>query len=493
MKAIIFARVSTQEQMREGHSIPAQIEKMREYCKKYRIEIQSEYQIDESSTKDERKKFEIVLKEIKSSKECIALIIETIDRLQRSYTETVIFDALRKEARVELHFLRENLRISKDSNSNEIARWDLGVFMARNYVNQLSDNVKRSIQQKINMGQWISKAPYGYRNILNEDSKKELIVDPAAEKIVRKVYELYSTGSYSMRGVREKLAKDDGVKWSSGHLDAVLKNPFYHGQMLIKGKLFPHKYPPLISKIMFDRVQEIKKGFNKKRFKYAGLPYLYRGLIRCEACGLAITPEKHKGLVYYHCTQFNGKHGAQWLREEEITGQLSSVFAGLQIPEALLNQVLKSLRSIHDGKIDYQKNNQKALDEQRKIVTQRMNALYVDKLDGRITQYEYDNFYHSFREELAGIQAEQELLMDAEDNYFLTANYLLKLASRAKDLFISSEVTEKRQLVKLVLSNLRLKEKNLIFTVSEPFNTIRNMHDRTEMLPKQDSNLRHGD
>lgn len=42
-----------------------------------------------------------------------------------------------------------------------------------------------------------------------------------------------------------------------------------------------------------------------------------RGLLRCG--GLRITPEKHKGYVYYHCTQYNGKHEAKWLREEEIT------------------------------------------------------------------------------------------------------------------------------------------------------------------------------
>ena len=108
-----------------------------------------------------------------------------------------------------------------------------------------------------------------------------------------------------------------------------LSMQFYCGIMVWNDKMFPHRYPPLISTDLFKQVQQVKMNFNKKPVKYAGMPYIYRGLIRCAECGLAITPEKHKGHVYYHCTQYNGKHGAQWLREEEITKQLEKVFKNL--------------------------------------------------------------------------------------------------------------------------------------------------------------------
>ena len=97
---------------------------------------------------------------------------------------------------------------------------------------------------------------------------------------------------------------------------------FFHGIMIVKGKSYPHRYPTIISQTLFEKVQQVKASYNKKPFKFAGKPYIYRGLIRCAHCGLAITPEKHKGNVYYHCTQYNGKHGAKWLREEAITEQL---------------------------------------------------------------------------------------------------------------------------------------------------------------------------
>ena len=128
MKAIILARVSTLDQFIEGQSTSAQLDRAREYAKRKSFDVVKEYEFDESSTKDRRVKFEQVIEDIKKSKEPIALIVETVDRLQRSFKESVELDALRKEGKLELHFIRENLIIHKESNSSEIQRWDLAVL-----------------------------------------------------------------------------------------------------------------------------------------------------------------------------------------------------------------------------------------------------------------------------------------------------------------------------------------------------------------------------
>ena len=96
-KAIILARVSTEDQM-EGHSIPAQLDKARDYAKRKSLEVISEHQFDESSLKDQRTKFELVIDDIKKARETVALIVETIDRLQRSFKESVMLDSFRKSA-----------------------------------------------------------------------------------------------------------------------------------------------------------------------------------------------------------------------------------------------------------------------------------------------------------------------------------------------------------------------------------------------------------
>lgn len=78
------------------------------------------------------------------------------------------------------------------------------------------------------------------------------------------------------------------------------------------------------------------------------------------------------------------------------------------------------------------------------------------------------------------------LLQEAEDNYYITAKYLLELANRAYDLFVSSEVTERRQLIKLVLQNLRVEGKTVRYDALKPFDTILNCSDRQLWLPLVD-------
>src|SRR3984885_8385907 len=133
MKAILLARVSSKEQ-EEGQSIPAQERRLREYAVRKGLTVDQVFKITESSTKDTRKEFEKILGQIRKSKETIALVADTIDRVQRSFKESVILDELRKEGKVEIHFMREGLVLNIKSNSAQILCWDMGVMFVQSYV-----------------------------------------------------------------------------------------------------------------------------------------------------------------------------------------------------------------------------------------------------------------------------------------------------------------------------------------------------------------------
>src|SRR3989338_7952334 len=162
MKTVVLARVSTHDQ-EEGHSIAAQ-------------------------------------------KERVILVADAVDRVQRSFKESVMLDELIRAGKVEILFLRENLVISDKATSSQFMLWDFAVIGAKSYVQQLSDNVKRSLDYKVRNGQWIAKAPLGYRNERDPETHKSVIVlDKERDYSIKKAFELYATGSYSIMAITQQL------------------------------------------------------------------------------------------------------------------------------------------------------------------------------------------------------------------------------------------------------------------------------------------------
>lgn len=118
-----------------------------------------------------------------------------------------------------------------------------------------------------------------------------------------------------------------------------------------------------------------------------------------------------------------------------------------------------------------------------------LENLYIDKLKGRITEHDHDKFYNSLKEQRTDIEVQMTALQEADENYFLTSQCILQLVSQTKELFESSEVEQKRQLIKLLLQNLCIKGENMLWEVKKPFDLILNLVDSSEWCAQQDSNL----
>ncbi len=492
MKAIIIARVSTEEQREAGNSLPAQIARLEKYCRHKGFEIMKSFSFDESAYGDQRDEFDKIMDFVLAQKDKVAVCFDKVDRLSRNIFDkrNALLNVKILADKIELHFASERQIFSARMSAVEKFNQTIGLGLAKYYSDAISDNVKRAQEQKLRKGEWLAKAPYGYKNITLANSQTDIVLDEDPADIIKKMFALYATGAYSTETLCQKLKTDFSIKLSKSYVARILSNPFYYGEMVVKEKIYKHRYPPIISRILFDQVRQVKDSFNKQPFKYAGLSYMYRGLMRCGHCGLAITPEKHKGHVYYHCTQYNGKHGAKWLTEETITEQLGQVFKQLQVPQEVVAQIISTLSTVHQDKIKFHNTHFDKLMNEQKMATRMMDELYLDKLRGNITQDRYDRVYLSLRDQEADLSLQLERLKEAENNYFVTAKYILELANRAYDLFVSSEADEKRQLIRLVLSNLRIEDGSVRYDALKPFDAILNSADRLTWLGRKDSNLR---
>lgn len=478
MKIVILARVSTEEQL---GALAAQTTRLLDYVtdKGFEKKDQILFEFDESAYKTSRDKFEEVMDILRSSKEPIAICCDKVDRLIRNFTrELVDLEELRMSGILYMHFPADNIIIHKDSPASDCFRFTIAVSLAKYYSDSIRDNVKRKFEYKLRKGEIIGPAPYGYKNVDLSEDKKWVDIDPFPAKVVSSVYEWYAKGTYSMMELRSKVKDVYGVLLPNSKIDAMLKNPFYYGDMLVKGKLYPHCYETIIEKATFDKVQEIKKSHHKKKFKYAGLPYLYRGMLRCADCGCTITPERTKGHVYYHCTQHLGKHNAAYLREEELTRQFTQVFLDMTVPEQILEKMTSVLNTAHKNKAEMQKTLRSNFEAEYKKYQIRIEKMYEDQLDGRITIDMYDKKYKEYREQQEQIKQKISGLEVADDKYYITVTYLVKLINKAPELFARSEQQQNRQILQLVFQNLVLDGKNIRFNLKAPFDVIARCSDQ---------------
>lgn len=486
-KAVVLARVSSKEQ-EDGKSLIAQENNAKEYCVRNGLSILQVFSIVESSTQGTRKNFHMMLDFIREQKECIAIVSDTVDRFQRSFKETLELEPMLKAGKVELHFVSNGLVLHHEASANDISIWNMCVIMAQNYVLQLSDNTKRGLRQKIKDGEWCTKAPVGYENTIDEQGKKIIIIDPRTGPIIKKLFEMYATGNYSVQHLtdwlqREGIKSERGTPYSHSSIYSVLKNPFYYGVMKINGQKIPHVHGALISKELFDICQNVRLGYHKQHHNYGCKEFVFRGNITCADCGTLISPytkaRKTKAGIHYHtylmCSHYKAKKegfvcSAEPITEEYALEQIQSALEKIKIEPEILSVILEDLNNSTANEIEFLKNKEIAAKKRLPQINIQRNSLFSKQAAGLISE-EY------LEAQLQVLKEEEELLLKNIQNHSeeqakkaYTVESLLKLINKLPVIFKNcSKVEEKRAIINLVLSNVQLKGKNLEISYKKPF------------------------
>ncbi len=499
MKAIILARVSTKEQ-EDGHSIAAQKQRLIEHCERKGLNVLKIFEIIESSTRGKRTEFMAMLDFVKAQKETVAIVADAVDRFQRSFKESVMIDELRQKGQIELHFYRENMIINQNASSSDIMRWDFSVMGAKSYVLNLSENVRRSMDYMVRHGEWTSSAPIGYLNTRDPHGKAQIVLDPERAFLIRKLFEEYAVGCYSISGDLTRKAKEWGLTnktkarphLSSSQIHLILQNSFYHGEMLVKGKRYPHKYDQIITKELFDKCQEVRQGNTRpQHVKYSEKPFVFRGLIKCAVSGRRVTCDLKKGKhVYLISRDPQNPEKKVFVAEKNVLDQVQAVFQSFHLPDDLMAALTAHLKASHEAETGFHREAIESLRKEHDAILGRLNTLLDLRLDQSITRDEYDTKAQALKQRQHEIGVKLGEHGKGDDSFKTTVEALFSLASRAHDLFERSKIEQKRQLIAFVFSNLSLRGVNLEYSLRNPFQLMVGRHSYQEWSGRQDSNLR---
>ena len=508
MKAIIVARVSTEEQREAGNSLPAQLTRMQDYCERNGYSIIETFSFDESAYKTKRDEFDKIIACVNGTKEKVAVCFDKVDRLSRN-----IFDkrvALLYERavddKIELHFVSDNQVINNKMSAGDKFAFGMKLGLSKYYSDAISDNVKRAFEQKRRNGEWTSAVRLGYLNVsldAEQRLRKDIIIDPERGHLIQKLFELYATGNYSLETLRIKmiemgLVSQKGFKPSKSCIDNILNDTFYCGvAMSKKYGSFPHRYPRLITRELFDRCQEIRLNRVKMPNKALSKDFIFKGLLRCQNCGCSISAERKikksgREFVYYSCTNGKGICKRVYIPEKDLLRPVYEVLERFEsITEETQNELVAELRKNTEAEVVFHKaqiNRIRGEYEQIKTKDDRLLEAYLDQC---ITKDIYDKKHQEYADKLQVLNIELSEYTKADHDYQTTIATVLSVARRAKTIFEkSSEVAGKRAFLNYILQTPTVNEKTLGFTLRSPFNLVLKLADCPNLLPGRDSNPR---
>ena len=321
-KYFLYARKSTEDEERQVMSIEAQLAELQEYAKRENILISETFIESKSAKKPGREIFNEMMSKVHQSKEPIGLIAWHPDRLARNSVDggQVIY----------------SIDISKIVSLRFPTFWfeptPQGLFMlqvafgqSKYYSDNLSENVKRGIRQKLRRGEWLTKAPFGY---VNNPKTRTIEPHPTLSKILVKAFEAYATGKYTLESLGKFLVEygiesKNRTPVSKANIKRILTNQAYLGLIAHKGEYFEGKFQSILSRATFEAVQEVLTRKAKPRKTKQGHNFPFIGLMTCGQCNSPITAQWAKGKSggiyrYYRCTKKRGTCSQKYIQEKDL-------------------------------------------------------------------------------------------------------------------------------------------------------------------------------
>ncbi len=470
-KFFLYARKSTDEPDRQILSIEAQIHELKEFAEREHLEIVDTFIESRTAKEPGRPIFNEMLSLIEKGK-ANGIVAWHPDRLARNSVDggRIIY-LIDREKICALKFPTFWFDVTPQGKF----MLSIAFGQSKYYIDNLSENVKRGMRQKVRNGEQVGQAITGYLN----DLVNHLIVpDPERFKLVREMFELYATGSHSLKEVRDLLCtrglvSKNGKVPTISNLQMLLRNPFYYGAFKFNGEIYQGKHKPAITKKLFDQCQDVMKRKAHPWETGERIP-AFRGLIKCAECGCGITSELQKGHTYYRCSKRKGVCTQKYIREESLATQVSEHLQKVSLSSTWANAMLAELDKEQASTAHVDADFVQSLVLKIKEIEEKLDRLLDAHLEKTITSEEYVAKKNVLLE--SKIDFEQKL-KDFERNgnrWLELCRRFIKEANQAEIIASGENLEAKRDFLRKVGSNPLLGARTLSVIPKKSFGILAN-------------------
>lgn len=366
VKYCLYARKSTESEERQILSIDSQIKEMLQLADREGLEVVCMKRESHSAKETgQRPVFNEIVEELKEGK-YNGILTWAPDRISRNAGDVgKVIDLM--DANVLQDIRTYSQRFSNSPNDKFMLMILCGQAKLEN--DNRGINVRRGLRTRVEMGLWPTTPPTGYKTQKLMDRKCQVIVDPDRAAVITKIFEKMAYEKWSGRKIHQWLKFELNFKTvgnknlALGNIYRTLQNPFYYGVFEYpkkSGNWYQGKHEPLISKELFDKVQEQLKRDNIVR---QSKEFAFTKLMVCGLCGSSISAEeKYKQLkngtsakyIYYGCGRSKDRNCKNpYLREEELTDQFVKLMDKIDLNETGVHvkfeEELKRHNKFHRG------------------------------------------------------------------------------------------------------------------------------------------------
>ncbi|MBL7840152.1 MAG: recombinase family protein [Cyclobacteriaceae bacterium] len=421
-RAILYTRVSTDEQADKGYSLQHQLERLQRHCESHGIQSIAHFKEDFSAKTFERPEFR---KLIKFSKENIGrvdyIFFLNWSRFSRNAADSYGMIRQLQKLGIEAQAIEQPLDLSVPENKMMLA-----FYLAAPEV----ENDRRSLNTAVGMhrakkeGRFMSKAPFGYRNIRKEDGRGVIVPHPVEAPLVKNLFHEFCTGKYDTEGLRRAMALK-GLEVSRSRFPGILRNTVYTGKILVPAfkdepeHFVKGQHEALIDEHTFQRVQDILdgKGTMRKSSNTTRDEFPLRGFLQCRLCGGAMTASASKGnggkYYYYHCQKGCEERFKASVANESFQKFLTYIKPKdgvINLYETILKDTFKNLGKTNISEI---KKLDEIIDRNRNRISNAQSLM----LDAEITSKEYNQIKARFEKENRDLLNQKLELSSGRDDY----------------------------------------------------------------------------
>lgn len=421
-RAILYTRVSTDEQADKGYSLQHQLERLQKHCDFHGIKSVAHFKEDFSAKTFERPQFKKLLKYCKDNVGGVDFIFFlNWSRFSRNAADSYGMIKQLQKFGIEAQAIEQPLDLSVPENKMMLA-----FYLAAPEV----ENDRRSLNTAVGMhrakkeGRFMSKAPLGYRNIRKEDGRGIIIPHPAEASLIKILFQEFCTGKYDTESLRRSMILK-GLEVSRSRFPSILRNTVYTGKILVPAfkdepeHFVKGQHEALIDEYTFQRVQDILDGKGKIRKSSSTIreEFPLRGFLQCRLCGGAMTASASKGnggkFYYYHCQKGCKERFKASIANESFQNFLTFIKPKdgvIKLYETILKDTFKNLgkTNIHElKKLD------EIIDRNRIRISNAQSLM----LDAEITSKEYNQIKAKFEKENRDLLNQKLELSSGKDDY----------------------------------------------------------------------------